>query len=107
MRKRVPRSKIRVFLADDHPIVRRGFQLLLSMEPDMMVCGDADSGPAALEKIVALKPDVAVIDLSLRTSSGLELIKQVRAQSADLKILVFTMHAASIYEERALLAGAN
>ena len=107
MNKASSRAKIRVFLADDHPIVRRGFQLLLGMEPDLMVCGDADSSPEALQKILALKPDVAVIDLSLRSSSGLELIKQIRAHSAELKILVFTMHAEAIYEERALRAGAN
>lgn len=107
MNKSASRAKIRVFLADDHPIVRRGFQLLLSMESDLTVCGDADSSPEALQKILALKPDVAVIDLSLRSSSGLELIKQIRAHSAELKILVFTMHAEAIYEERALRAGAN
>jgi DNA-binding NarL/FixJ family response regulator len=107
MNKASSRAKIRVFLADDHPIVRRGFQLLLGMEPDLMVCGDADSSPEALQKILALKPDVAVIDLSLRSSSGLELIKQIRAHLAELKILVFTMHAEAIYEERALRAGAN
>ncbi len=101
------RTKTRVFLVDDHPIVRRGFQLLLSLEPDLMVCGDADSGPGALEKIITVKPDVAVVDLSLKSSSGLELVKQLRAQSASLKILVFTMHAEAVYEERALRAGAN
>jgi len=100
-------TKTRVFLVDDHPIVRRGFQLLISMEPDLMVCGDADSGQGALEKILAVKPHVAVIDLTLKSSSGLELIKQLRAHSADLKILVFTMHGEPIYEERALRAGAN
>ncbi len=107
MNAKANRSKLRVFLVDDHPIVRRGFQLLLSMEPDMMVCGEAESGPGALEKILALKPDVAVVDLSLKSGSGLELIKQLRAQSASLKILVFTMHAETVYEERALRSGAN
>lgn len=107
MQKSASRSKIRIFLVDDHPIVRRGFQLLLSMEPDMMVCGDADTGPEALQKILQLKPDVAVVDLSLRSSNGLELIKNLRAHSVDLKIIVFTMHAEAIYEERALRAGAN
>jgi DNA-binding NarL/FixJ family response regulator len=100
-------SKIRVLLVDDHPIVRRGFQLLLSLEPDLTVCGEADNGPAALEKILALKPDVAIVDLSLKSSSGLDLIKQVRAQRSRVKLLVFTMRAESIYAERALRAGAN
>ena len=100
-------SKIRVFIVDDHPIVRRGFQLLLSLEPDLTVCGEADSGPGALQKILALKPDVAIVDLSLKGSSGLELIKQLRAQALKLKLLVFTMRDEGIYAERALRAGAD
>ena len=107
MKKALAKSKVRVFLVDDHPIVRRGFQLLLSLEPDLMVCGEADSGPVALEKILALKPDVAIVDLSLKSSSGLDLIKQIRAQRSRTKILVFTMRGEIIYAERALRAGAN
>ncbi len=105
--KSIKSLKTRVFLVDDHPIVRRGFQLLLNLERDLAVCGEADNGPEALERILALKPDVAIVDLSLKSSSGLELIKQLRAQLDDLKILVFTMRAESIYAERALRAGAN
>jgi DNA-binding NarL/FixJ family response regulator len=106
-KRTVARSKFRVFLVDDHPIVRRGFQLLLSLEPDLMVCGEADNGPAALQKILALKPDVAIVDLSLKGSNGLELIKQLRAQSLKLKLLVFSMRDEGIYAERALRAGAD
>jgi DNA-binding NarL/FixJ family response regulator len=100
-------KKVRVFLVDDHPIVRRGFQLLLSLERDLTVCGEAEGGPEALEKILALKPDVAIVDLSLKSSSGLDLVKQVRAQSSRIKLLVFTMRSESVYAERALRAGAN
>ena len=99
--------KFRVFIVDDHPIVRRGFQLLLNLEPDLAVCGEADNGPAALQKILALKPDVAILDLSLKGSSGLELIKQLRSQSLNVKLLVFTMRDEGIYAERALRAGAD
>lgn len=99
--------KTRVFIVDDHPIVRRGFQLLLNMEQDFTVCGEADSGPVALEKILALKPDVAIVDLALKSSSGLELIKQVHAQLPRVKMLVFTMRGEAIYAERALRAGAS
>jgi DNA-binding NarL/FixJ family response regulator len=106
-RQSVTRNKIRVFLVDDHPIVRRGFQLLLGMEGDLMVCGEADSGPAALQKMLTLKPDAAIIDLTLKSGSGLELIKQVRAQLPKLKMLVFTMRDEGIYAERALRAGAD
>ena len=101
-----PSGKIRVFLVDDHPIIRRGFQLMISLERDMMVCGEADSAPVALEKIIALKPDVAIVDLGLKASSGLELIKQLHNHCPKLKILVFTMLKESIYAERALRAGA-
>ena len=100
-------TKVRVFLVDDHPIIRRGFQLLLAMEPDLMVVGEADSGPVALQKILALKPDIAIVDLSLKGSSGLELIKQLRAQALNLKLLVFTVRDEGIYAQRLLRAGAD
>jgi DNA-binding NarL/FixJ family response regulator len=103
----VAHSKIRIFLVDDHPIVRRGFQLLFALEPDLMVCGEADSGPTALQKILALKPDVAIVDLSLKASTGLDLIKQLRSQGSPVKLLVFTMRDEAMYAERALRAGAD
>jgi DNA-binding NarL/FixJ family response regulator len=99
--------KARVFLVDDHPIVRRGFQLLLGLERDLSVCGEADSFSQALERMIQLKPDIAIIDLGLRESSGLDLIKEARAHLPDLKILVFTMKSEQMYAERALRAGAN
>lgn len=100
-------SRIRVFFVDDHPIVRRGFQLLLGTEPDLTLCGEADSGSVALDKILALKPDVAIVDLSLQDGSGLELIRQLREQSSRAKLLVFSMHTEETYAERALRAGAD
>jgi DNA-binding NarL/FixJ family response regulator len=105
--KKAKANAVKVFLVDDHPIVRRGFQLLLGMEPDLEVCGDADDAPEALAMILQLKPDVAIVDLSLRTSSGLDLVKQLRLQCPKIKILVFTMKAEQLYAERALRAGAN
>lgn len=99
-------KKIRVFLVDDHPIVRRGFQLLIGIEPDMMVCGDADNAPQALEAIARQKADVAIIDLSLKDSSGLDLIRQLRSVCPSVKILVFSMRDETVYAERALKAGA-
>lgn len=100
-------GKTRVFLVDDHPIVRRGLQLILSLEPDLVVCGEADSGPAAFRKIVEIQPEVAIIDLTLRESSGLELLKQLRSQCPKLKILVFSMHDELYYAERVLRSGAH
>jgi DNA-binding NarL/FixJ family response regulator len=107
MKHRAANSKIRVFVVDDHPIVRRGFQLLLTLEPDLTVCGEADRGGAALEKILTIKPDVVIVDLALKGSSGLELIKQMRAQDLKSKVLVFTMQDEAIHAERALRAGAD
>jgi len=100
-------GKIRVFLVDDHPIVRRGFQMLFSRQPDLLACGEADNGPAALEKILALKPHVAIVDLVLKVGNGLDLIKQLRAQRLNIKLLVFTMRNDDLHAERALRAGAD
>jgi DNA-binding NarL/FixJ family response regulator len=72
-----------------------------------MVCGEADNGSEALKKLLALKPDVAIVDLTLKTSSGLELIKQLHSHLPKLKILVFTMRDEGVYAERALRAGAS
>ena len=99
--------KTRVFLVDDHPLIRRGLQALLSLEPDMTVCGEADSAPAALEGIPAARPDVVTVDLQLRSGSGLELIKQLRAQGLRLKVLVLTIRDEAIYGDHALQAGAD
>jgi DNA-binding NarL/FixJ family response regulator len=100
-------GKIRVFLVDDHPIVRRGFQMLFSRQSDLLACGEADNGPAALERILALKPHVAIVDLVLKVGNGLDLIKQLRAQRLNIKLLVFTMRNDALHAERALRAGAD
>ncbi len=101
------KPKTRIFLVDDHPIVRRGLQLLISLERDLTVCGEAESAPVAVEKVLSLKPDLVVVDLALKAGSGLELLKQLRSQHPKLKMLVFSMRDEGIYAERALRAGAN
>ncbi len=101
------KPSLRVFLVDDHPVIRRAFQLMLSFEPDLTVCGEADDAAIALGKILALKPDVAVVDLSLQNSSGLALIEQLHLQLPELKILVFSMLDEDVYAERAVRAGAS
>jgi DNA-binding NarL/FixJ family response regulator len=100
-------KKTRVFLVDDHPIVRRGLQLLIGLERDLAVCGDADNGPEALRKIELQKPDVAIIDLTLKESSGLDLIRQLHSVCPKVKLLVFSMRDETVYAERALKAGAT
>lgn len=100
-------KKARVFIVDDHPIVRRGFQFMLSLEPNLMVCGEAESGPEALRKIQETKPHVAIVDLTLKASSGLDLIRNLRSVCPDVKILVFSMHDEMYYAQRVLRLGAH
>lgn len=99
--------KARIFLVDDHPIVRRGFQLLVGLEPDLVICGEAENSASALSQIQQLKPDLAIIDLALKSSSGLDLIKQLRSLCPEVKLLVFTMHDEPLYAERVLKAGVH
>jgi DNA-binding NarL/FixJ family response regulator len=99
--------KSKIFVVDDHPIVRQGLGLLINREPDMIVCGAAEEAQSALRAIPALQPDVLVVDISLNGPDGLELVKTVRTRDANMPILVLSMHDESIYAERALRAGAN
>jgi DNA-binding NarL/FixJ family response regulator len=97
----------RIVLVDDHPVTREGVRILIDQEPDLTVCGQADSAPAALQLIQKLKPDLAVVDITLKTTSGIELLKNVRALLPDLPVLIMSMHDESLYAERALRAGAK
>lgn len=100
-------AKAKIFLVDDHPIVREGLGLLIDREPDLMVCGEADGAPSALQGIARVRPDLMVIDLSLEGPDGLELLKMVRATEPGMPVLILSMHDESIYAERSLRAGAN
>jgi DNA-binding NarL/FixJ family response regulator len=97
----------RIFLVDDHPVTREGVRVLIDQEPDLVVCGQADSAPSALQLIQRLKPDLAVVDITLKTTSGIELMKNVKALLPDLPVLIMSMHDESLYAERALRAGAK
>jgi len=97
----------RVFLVDDHPVTRQGLSLLIDQEPDLVVCGYADSAPVALQMMQKMKPDVAVVDITLKTTSGIELLKNVHALLPDLPVLIMSMHDEGLYGERALRAGAK
>ena len=100
-------GKIRILLVDDHPIVRQGIGLLVAQEPDMVVCAEADSAPAALEAIERARPDVAVVDLTLKDSLGLELLKDIRVRHPKLLVLIYSMRDETFYAERVLRAGAR
>ncbi|MGA2592537.1 MAG: response regulator transcription factor [Bryobacteraceae bacterium] len=100
-------GKTRVFVVDDHPIVRQGLSQLINREPDLMVCGEAEDARAALHAIDPLKPDILIVDVSLDGPDGIELLKTIRARDARLPVLILSMHDESLYAERALRAGAN
>jgi DNA-binding NarL/FixJ family response regulator len=96
-----------ILLVDDHPIMRHGLAQLIQMEPGLCVCGQAGScaeGIAALEK---LKPDLAIVDLTLPDRHGLELVKDIQAMFPGTQTIVLSMHDENLYAERALRAGAR
>jgi len=100
------RRTLRVLLVDDHPIVRQGIATVISDQADMEVCGEAEELYAALRAIEDARPDVAIVDLTLKDSSGLDLIKEIRARAPQVKVLVLSMRDEGFYAERALRAGA-
>ncbi len=100
-------EQVRVFLVDDHPVMRRGVADCIEEEPDLTVCGQAGSAAEAIPAIGRAKPDVVVTDISLPGRDGLELIKEIRARDRHARVLVLSMHDESLYAERALRAGAR
>lgn len=97
----------RVFIVDDHPLVREWLGSLIGRETDLEVCGTAEDAGKALAAIANTRPDVAVVDLSLSRSSGLDLIKDIRLQHPAVQVLVLSMHEEISYPERAFRAGAR
>ncbi len=100
-------DKKTVLLVDDHPILRQGLANVLNAQPHLCVCGEAQSRADAIAAAERLRPDLALVDLSLRTGDGLELIKDLRVRLPGLLTLVLSMHDETIYAERALRAGAR
>jgi DNA-binding NarL/FixJ family response regulator len=100
--------KHRLFLVDDHPVTREGLARLLNCEADLEVCGQAGTAADALLDIELLKPDLAIVDVSLAAGrSGLELVKDIAKRQRRLPALVLSTHDESLYAERALRAGAR
>lgn len=100
-------QKNRIFIVDDHPIVRKGLTQLINQEPDLTVCGEAENAEAALELLKKVKPDLAIVDISLRGIDGIELTRLIRARFENIPVLVVSMHDESLFAERALRAGAR
>jgi DNA-binding NarL/FixJ family response regulator len=101
------KAKKQVFLVDDHPLVRQALSQLINQEGDLAVCGEAEGAAEALRSIAALKPDVAVVDLTLKEGSGLDLVKDLKLRHPDLPVLVLSMHDEATYAERLLRSGAR
>jgi DNA-binding NarL/FixJ family response regulator len=100
-------ERTRIIIVDDHPIIRKGLSELINHEDDLVVCGQAEDAHEAMDVIKTLKPDIAVVDISLKETSGIELIKDLRTQYPNLPVLALSMHDESLYAERALRAGAK
>ena len=96
-----------VFVVDDHAVVRQGLMTLINQETDMFVCGEAEDGPSALRQLLKARPDLAVVDISLTSMSGLDLIKSMKKTFPFMPILVFSMHEETTFAQRALRAGAS
>ena len=96
-----------VVLVEDHPMFREQLAQLINKEPAMSVCGEADNVQAALRLIELKNPDIAIIDLTLKGASGLELLKDLKAKEIDVPVLVLSMHDEALYAERVLKAGAR
>jgi DNA-binding NarL/FixJ family response regulator len=97
----------RVFIVDDHPLVREGLANLINQQSDLTVCGEAEDSAGAIAEIESTRPDVALIDISLKNESGLELVKTLQNQYAQVALIVLSMHEEALYAERALHAGAR
>ncbi len=101
------KQKTRILLVDDHPLVRAGFTQLISDHADLEVCAEAGDMAEAIRQLENIKPDLAIIDLSLAGGSGLDLIEHIKAKHDSVLMLVASMHDETLYAERVLAAGAR
>jgi len=100
-------GKHRILIVDDHPVFRHGLAQLINQENDLFVCGEAEDYQSALKAVNDLKPDMIIVDITLKDTSGIDLIKEIHKIRRDLAMLVISMHDESLYAERALRAGAR
>lgn len=104
---RIKEGQAKIFIVDDHPIVRKGLIQLINQEKDMIVVGEAEDADDAVDGVKRLSPDVAIVDISLRGASGIELTKTMLTNHPGLSVLIFSMYDESLFVERALRAGAK
>jgi DNA-binding NarL/FixJ family response regulator len=103
---RVATGMRRVLIVDDHPIVRQGLTQLIAQEPDLEVCGGAESATEAIQELERKSPDLVIVDISLKDSHGLDLIGRIKTIDNRVKMLVWSMHDEKVYAQRALKEGA-
>ncbi len=100
------RSPVKILIVDDHPSVREGLALRISLHSDLTVCGEAETEDQALALVKQTDPDLVLVDISLKSGHGIELIKRIRSLDPTIKMLVISGFQESLYAERALRAGA-
>jgi DNA-binding NarL/FixJ family response regulator len=100
-------TKMRVFLVDDHPVLRKGLVRLIDSKPGFVVCGEASTAVDAMAAIRELKPHLVVADIGLPGASGIELTKTIRSEFPSIPVLILSMHEEALYATRALRAGAT
>ncbi len=100
------RAQSRILIVDDHPMMRDGLSMRISSQPDMSVCGEAATEDEAIELVKQLCPDLVIVDISLKSGNGIELVKRIKLLNATTKMLVVSTFQESLYAERALRAGA-
>ena len=100
-------AKARIFIVDDHPLVREWLANLIDKHPDLTVCGEAEDAIEGLKAISEDPPDLAIIDLSLGSNSGIDLIQSIRSSAPNVAMIVLSMHDEQVYAERCIRAGAR
>lgn len=104
---KIKNKKSKIFIVDDHPILRKGLALLINCEEDMVFCGEAGNAELAMKGIEKTKPDLVIVDISLEGASGLDLTKNILAKYPEMFVLIISMYDESIYVERVLKLGAR
>ncbi len=105
--RRDKRKSARILVVDDHPLVRERLREVIEREEGLAVCGEAADHQTAARLVQAARPDLIILDLSLRNSSGLDFLKDLHVQYPETAVLVLSMHDESLYAERAIRAGAR
>lgn len=104
---KIKRNSIRIFLVDDHPIMRQGLRSLIENEDDMEVVGEAGDGRTTIQHVSDLQPDIVVMDITLPDLNGIDATRQLLAEMPDIKVIALSMHNNRVFVEEMLTAGAS